>query len=233
MKRVLLHGVDEYRAAAVALATYAVDGDRGRVIGDAVHEWITEGRRAQYERALAAGYSWAVDMAAGYSSCGDLAHWLLWCLGARDERVINRDSDGGARAWDVCVNLSRLTRSPWYVDFDGELAMPAEGDVLHVSSPEHVAILTRIVDATQWFTADYGQPHGLQRVCQLRDVSQGLQVRGRYLRGFVSIARALACGAFVETAIVPDAFLLGDVDDNPYTETIPIPRGIMIGDQTS
>jgi len=229
MKRVILRGVGEVRSAAVALAKYAVDGDRGRVVGDPVHEWITGGRRAQYERALAAGLQWAVDMPAGYSSCGDLAHWLLLCLGVRDERFLNRSDDGGVHPWGVCTNISRLVRSPWYVDFDGELALPGVGDILRVASPgraalsEHVAVLTEIVDARQWVTADYGQPHGCRRVCPLRDTGSGLIVRGRVLQGFVSLARVVASGALIETAIVPDDCAIGEPDDNPYEEDIEYP----------
>ena len=68
MKRVYLAVEDgEVGAAAVALALFAVDGERGRRSGDPVHEWVTEGRRTQYDKALAAGASWAKNMPAGFS----------------------------------------------------------------------------------------------------------------------------------------------------------------------
>jgi len=233
MKRVHLSTIDDVRRAAVALATFAVDGDRGRSTHDPVHEWITEGRRAQYERALAHGYAWAKAMPAGYSSCGDLAHWMLTMLGVRDERVVNRGDDGGVCGWAVGANLSRLVRSPWYVHASKH-GMPALGDVLHVAPSDHVAVhvapsdhvavLLAMPDAAQWITADYGQPCGLRRVCQLRDVATGLQVRGRVLRGWVSLDRVYAARALVAPAIVPGTFD-APLDDNPYDD-VTIPKGV-------
>jgi len=233
MKRVLLREPQDLgrtnlaivRQAAVALATYAVDGPHGRKAGDPVHEEVTEGRRAQYERAVQRGDTWAVNMAAGYSSCGDLAHWLLRCLGVRDERWINRSDDYGDIPWMPTVNLDRLVRSPWYVAYQ-PWTLPALGDILHVRSPDHVAVLTRVIDSSQWVTCDYGQPHGLERVCQLRDVPGGLQVRGRRLVGWVSLRRVVELGALVESAIVPSSFEGGTPDDNPYPEDLRIPEGL-------
>lgn len=219
MKRVHLATTQDVRRAAVALGSFAVDNDHGRAIGDPVHEWITEGRRAQYERALAHGYDWAKNMVAGYSSCGDLAHWLLMCLGVRDERVVNRNDDGGVIGWKVGANIGRLDGSPWYVHASDN-GMPELGDILHVASPDHVSVLLAVIDrGTQWLTADYGQPHGMRRVCQLRSVSQGLQVRGRMLRGWVSLALVKQFGAITAPSIVPSDFV-APLDNNPYDDVV-------------
>lgn len=204
------------RSAAVALARYAVDDDRGRRTGDPVHDEVTEGRRAAYERAYAAGAAWARNMPAGYSSCGDLAHWLLDRLGCRDERVINRTDDAGQIPWRAGVNVSRLRWAPWYVSAS-EHGLPEIGDVIHVMTPgvigsDHVAVLVEQTSRDQWVTADYGQPHGQLRVCQLRDVSRGLQVRGRLLMGWISLALV----PLTDSAVVPDDFVGGVEDDNPY-----------------
>lgn len=228
LKRVHLRNLDEMRRASAAIALWAVDGERGRAVGDPVHDWITEGRRAQYERALAAGAQWALDMPAGYSSCGDLVHFVLWMLGCRDESVVNRDSDGGAVPWRVGANISRIVRSPWYVRFGvgASLEMPELGDPIHVRSPHHVAVLCDELDGSQWITADYGQPHGRRYVAQLRDVSTGVLVRGRPLEGYVSLRAARRAGAFVESAIVPSDVDVGDPCDNPYPEGIELPEGV-------
>jgi hypothetical protein len=228
LKRVRLRTLSELRRASAAIALWAVDHERGRAVGDPVHDWVTEGRRAQYERALAAGAAWALAMPAGYSSCGDLVHFVLWALGCRDESVINRDTDGGSVPWRVGVNVSRIVRSPWYVRFgvDASLELPELGDALHVASPHHVAVLVDDSNAEQWLTADYGQPHGRRRVAQLRDVATGLLVRGRNLEGYVSLAEAHRAGAFVETAIVPVDCDVGELDDNPYPEGLALPRGV-------
>jgi len=50
----------------------------------------------------------------GYSSCGDLAHWLLYALGCRQawiNRGEHRSGDLGRPGWDVAVNVSRLAFS--------------------------------------------------------------------------------------------------------------------------
>jgi hypothetical protein len=221
-------GVDlpTVRAAAVAIARWAVDDDRGRAIGDPVHEWVTEGRRSQYERALAAGAAWAQRMPAGYSSCGDLAHWMLMLLGVRHERIVNRGDDGGLVGWAVGANLSRLTKSRWYVPAS-ENGLPEVGDILHVSAPEHVCVLLDQVSRDQWVTADYGQPHGQRRVCQLRDTATGLQVRGRMLVGWVSLGLVATSGGLEESALVPDSFQGGVLDDNPYDEELAVPEGVV------
>ncbi len=214
------------RAAAVALARFAVDGKHGRKTGDVIHDWITEGRRAQYERALARGDAWAVKLSktGGYSSCGDLLHWLYTMLGVRDELVINRTDDGGVKDWVPGPNISRLVGSKFYVRA-GE-GTPEDGDGLHVANTafdHHVAVLLERVSDDQWLSADYGQPHGQRRVCQLRDTYVGRIVRGRVLEGWVSLAKMVEAGAFTESAIVPDDFVGGVPDDNPYDEDLRIP----------
>lgn len=210
------------RRAAVELATWAVDGPRGRSVGDPVHEWVTEGRRKQYETALAKGAAWAVRMTP-YSSCGDLWHWLLMLLGCRDERVVNRGDDGGIVSWAVGDNLGRLIKTPWYVTW-GE---PELGDLLHVSGPDHAAVLLERTTDDQWVTADYGQPYGKRKDCPVRPVwGGGRSVRGRRLAGWVSLARLVAMGGIVESAIVPDSFVGGVVDDNPYPEDLRVPEGV-------
>ena len=92
------------RHAAVSIARWAVDNERGRSTGDPVHEWVTEGRRKQYEDALRRRAQWALDMPAGYSSCGDLPHFVAMLLGCRDEIVVNRGDDGGLVGWAVGRN---------------------------------------------------------------------------------------------------------------------------------
>ena len=207
------------RRAAVALATFAVDGARGRRVGDVVHDWITEGRRTQWERAHAAGHNWAKGVP--YSSCGDLGHWMLTMLGGRDELVINRTNDGGVKDWVPGPNISRLVGSRFYTT--GE---PLPGDIIHVSMPHHVAVLLERSTDDQWVSSDFGQPYGLRRVCQIRRTATGTYVRGRALQGFVSLARMVEGGAFTESAIVPDDFEGGVEDDNPYPEDLRIPVGV-------
>jgi hypothetical protein len=81
------------RLAASLLLTYAVS-DEVRSTLDPVYRTIVEGRTGPK-----------------YSSCGDLAHWLLFRLGVRApfiNRAEYRESDGG-HGWRVGLNLNLLT----------------------------------------------------------------------------------------------------------------------------
>jgi hypothetical protein len=191
-----------------------------------VHEWVTEGRRKQYEDALRRGAAWAIKMrdeGGGYQSCGDLWHFVAMLLGCRDERVVNRGDDGGLVGWAVGANLSRLVRSPWYVAW-GE---PDLGDLLHVTGPDHAAVLLERTAENEWATGDFGQPYGRRKVCPVRPIwGGGRTVRGRRLAGWVSLARMVEMGGLVESAIVPDSWVGGVPDDNPYPEDLRIPEGV-------
>lgn len=207
----------------MAIARFAVDAPRGREVGDAVHELVTEGRRKQYEAALASGAPWAVRMASsgGYSSCGDLAHFVLACLGCRDERYVNRTGDGGQIPWQSGVNISRLVALPAYTRAAAGLA-PKPGDVLHVAGPDHVSICeTFTPELGAATTCDYGQPHAAYRARAVVQRGATWIVGGRVLQGWVDIEQV----ALTESAIVPDAFEDGVEDDNPYPEAITIPPG--------
>jgi hypothetical protein len=117
------------RAAAVDAARFACNGAAGRVLGDPVFELVTEGRNR-----------WK-----GYSACGDLAHYVLRELGYRDERVLNRDDDGGEVPWKVGANLSRLVfgTGDAFVWAKGT-RRPKPGDILYVAPPEHVCVLEEL-----------------------------------------------------------------------------------------
>lgn len=166
----------------------------------------------------------------GYSSCGDLAHWLLLCLGCRDEIVLNRSDDGGEVPWKAGPNIFRLATSPWYIHAS-EYGIPDDGDILHVQrasgTGDHVSVLLSKDSPDRWTTADYGQPHGRLKDCELRDVSRGLQVRGRLLVGWVSLGLVVTLGALTESAIVPDDFEGGVDDDNPYVEGLPVDWAVL------
>jgi hypothetical protein len=134
---------DALRAEAVRIARYACDGDKGRLFGAPVFEAVTEGRQ-----------KWK-----GYSSCGDLCQYVLRELGFRDERLLNRDDDGGVLPWKIGANLSKLVFNPigafvWAAS--GK--RPKPGDIVYMSKPEHVAVLEELDEAAGRITTyDYGQ----------------------------------------------------------------------------
>jgi len=172
----------DLRSTAVAIASYACNGDDGRVLGDPVFEEVTEGRN-----------HWPK-----YSSCGDLPHYVLMRLGFRDERILNRSDDGGIRNWSIGQNLSRLVFKTGKALVWASIAKrPQPGDVLYLASPEHVCVLDSVDEAAGTITTfDYGQfdqksgkPCGRRRVSAFRVQGKQLLVGKRVLRGWVDIAR--------------------------------------------
>jgi hypothetical protein len=139
----------DYHALAVDLVEYACGGSEGRPETDPVYQAVTEGRdRPPYPNK--------------YSSCGDLAHWLLYRLGVRLP-FVNRDEHLG---WWSGVNVSRFA-------FDTPLAIrrpPATdrckpGDIGIVwSNPgatdAHVFIFLDDQRPGAVFVGEYGQPGG-------------------------------------------------------------------------
>lgn len=86
--------VEDLRQHAADLCEYAVNGAIGRVYDDPVYVSITGGR----------------DPGPKYSSCGDLAHWMLYRLGCRESWVNVTDKTGDApRAFRYGKNVSLLT----------------------------------------------------------------------------------------------------------------------------
>ena len=223
MKGVWLDSVELVRKAAVELATIATNGSP--MVGNPMHEWVTEGRRKQYEIALKKGATWARNMQkhGGYSSCGDLAHWLLMMLGCRDEGIVNRGDDGGVKGWAVGSNLSRLVISPWFIRFVRQKEDLLPGDIVLLGPPEHATVL--LCHQTQvgnpdgvWITADYGQPYGARR----RKILQVDRLGGRKIIGFLSLSRLFWQDGLTVPACVPDDFVGG----KPGPLDVQVPDGI-------
>jgi hypothetical protein len=140
--------IDARRIEAKRLLEWACRGTAGVSEQDPRYVEVTEGR----------------DFGAGYSSCADLAHWLLYRVGVRSP-WINRAEHTG---WKTGVNVSRLaysvprlmcrTETPGSV-FDC-------GDVLIVwNKPDgtdaHVMVVYEYDHRTVTLTvAEYGQPGG-------------------------------------------------------------------------
>ncbi len=181
------------RELACRLARYGVGGARGRSVGDPVHEEVTEGRRRQYEIALQAGQEWARRMQSaggGYHSCGDLAHWMLYRLGCRDERLVNRTADEGAADWMPVRNITNITGSSAYRKArNGDVPKP--GDILFLMDRGgHLAVLLDWdAERGEVDTADYGQPYGCVRIRTLAPSGGGWLLGGRPLDGWLDLDR--------------------------------------------
>lgn len=140
------------------LLDLATNGDIGRGEGDEVYKRITEGR----------------DFGKGYSSCGDLCHWLLFRLGVRLPFVNRAEFTG----WKSGQNIARLcfSKAPSH---NFRLGEPYEaGDILAIwnkadTTDAHVLVVRecQLSSALEKHgivkSADYGQPGGERRTRSL------------------------------------------------------------------
>lgn len=126
-----------------------------------------------------------------YSSCGDLAHWLLYRMGVRDARVnraeymtskVGNDSPRRALSpnYNTGANVSRLTQwLPRAAPNAGTTLDAAPGDILIIRGAPGTEHVMCVIDrdayskdtgypASRLWTAEYGQPGGALRT---RDVA--------------------------------------------------------------
>ena len=170
------------RVEAVRIAEYACNGRVGRVLGDPVFKVVTEGRGG----------------ARHYSACGDLAHYMLKELGVKNERLVNRNDDGGPVPWAIGKNLSRIVYGAGGAFVWARPGRrPKPGDILYVAMPEHVCVLERLDDARgRVSTFDYGQwdytqnkPAGRRVERQFGSAGkQTLFVGSRILKGWLDLS---------------------------------------------
>ena len=190
----------ERRSAALALAQYATNNSV-RDLGDSVFEEVTEGRAH----------------AKGYSSCGDLAHWMLARLGVRDPNLVNRNDLGGVFSWHVGENVSRLvyhSGAAWTKS--NPEVMPQPGDIVVVYDPsktgmEHVLVVESFEgDGRDCVSHDYGQVDpkngysaaGMKKQRVIVEQPNGWRLGDRTMLGFIDISK-LQLDA---PSMVPDDF---------------------------
>ncbi len=110
----------------------------------------------------------------GYSSCADLAHWLLYRIGCRQEWINRQEhsaGDLGKDGWDVAANVSRLAFSapnsvrrtplPGIVASPGDIFIQwnrADGNDAHVFLASRETRLPGVL-----LVSEYGQPGGHTR----------------------------------------------------------------------
>jgi hypothetical protein len=154
--------IDHRQALVQRLLDWSCGGERGVSEDDPHYREVTEGRDVGAMRAR-------------YSSCGDLAHWLLFRLGVRAPWV-NRTEH---RGWKVGANVSmlattasiQLRRTP----VPGVRFEP--GDVLIVWNDQqgrdaHVMVVyEHRPDLGRFIVGEYGQPggHVRKRLLTARD----------------------------------------------------------------
>jgi hypothetical protein len=142
------------QAIAQALLLQAVNDEHGRDEGDSFYKIVTENRDGP-----------SPLMRAKYSSCADLAHWLLRSLGVRAD-WLNRNDDGDAQPWRSGVNLNWLCARPIGKcplatrKLGGE---PAPGDVFvenNVYGGHVFCAVDYVAKTDTLISAEYGQPGG-------------------------------------------------------------------------
>ncbi len=138
-----------YRAIATELVEFACNGAHGRPETDPVYQAVTEGRdRPPYPNK--------------YSSCGDLAHWMLFRLGVRLP-WINRAEHLG---WVPGMNVSRLAfDSGIFVAKPRVTERFKPGDIGIIWSnasgtDAHVFVILDDQQPAGLFVGEYGQPGG-------------------------------------------------------------------------
>lgn len=179
--------------------------------GDPVYNAVTEGRHAR-----------AIKGKQFYSSCGDLAHWLLYRLGLRFPWINRDELDGwhysgqpGQPRWDnnvttLCCKaksgVNTLARVPFHDDF--HLVC---GDILVVNT--HDPITTHVSAVYEHrpedhviVSADYGQPGGAIRERSYAVVNGRIKIGSRWLDSvlpimdLIEVAEAVSQRAVAEPA---------------------------------
>jgi hypothetical protein len=152
-----LADLDRAQKLAQTLLSKAVNDEHGRDESDPFYKVVTENRDGPTPK-----------LRAKYSSCADLAHWMLRCLGVRAD-WLNRNDDGDAHPWRNGVNLNWLCPPPigkCALAHSKLVADPAPGDVFVESNQfgGHVfCVIAYDAEADMLTTAEYGQPGGKRK----------------------------------------------------------------------
>jgi hypothetical protein len=207
-----------YQQLAANLLLYAVDGPHGRDELDEVYIDVTEGRDGP-----------SVASRQKYSSCADLAHWLYYRLGVRTAWINRKEHDG----WIVGVNLNCWVGRPigpnqyatkptvgydlWQKDLFsiGDVVVVDNkygGHVMVVQAYEPPGMMSSASGAAvtlpQLYTADYGQPGGLQKRRQVTSDGSGVRVGGNLVIAHVRMLDVLRGELARENLASPDVDVL-------------------------
>jgi hypothetical protein len=169
------------RADFVAgLLEYACNPPKGRSEKDPIYQQITEGRDVGKAQA-------------SYSSCGDLAHWMLYRLGVRSPYV-NRDENKG---WKAQVNVSNLAFSP-AAKVPNNDTVYKPGDIIVIwseanGSDGHVIVVKEQTTAGKIQTGEYGQPGGAIKNRTIKESDDGRPIMGnRIVQRYLPLDDVLA-----------------------------------------
>jgi hypothetical protein len=131
----------------------------------------------------------------GYSSCGDLAHFVLYAMGCTDKRILNRTDAELGTSWEVGKNISKLVSGAkalecWRTLQDG---LPQKGDIVLIGDfskkqMEHVCVVKEWLEGgTPVTTYDYGQFDVVPCSKLISRVFNGTQLGNRDVVGYIDI----------------------------------------------
>lgn len=192
--------LDLSRKFAIELISYACGRyTGGRDENDAVYQSVTEARDVGAQQR-------------SYSSCGDLAHWLLYRMGSR-AKFINRKEHLG---WQSGLNVSKLAYSSLSEDAK-ETDIYQAGDILIIwSKPDatdaHVMVVLEH-QGSRLLCGEYGQPGGKVREHQL---ARPLLVGTRKIHRVLRFAKVL-----------DDGELRGELQEPDYT-ALPLAQAYLV-----
>jgi hypothetical protein len=181
----------DYHALATELVEYACGGSTGRDESDPVYRAVTEGRDegAMRER---------------YSSCGDLAHWLLFRLGVRLP-LVNRAEH---RGWTSGVNVSRLAFHA-LAERDPRGARFFPGDIGIVwsktdATDAHVFVILEDAQPQALLVGEYGQPGGHLRARSVGYDRALVRIGSRSLHHVLRLERVLDAAEKANALVSPE-----------------------------
>lgn len=174
---------EKLRLEAMRWCETAVDEEQGVKVYHPVYKAVTENR----------------DPGPQYSSCGDLAHWLLFRMGVRSTWVNRKEHKG----WRSGLNVSLLAYTCPVARAPKKGELLSRGDIMIVwNSPQgfdaHVNVVDNFDGQFVW-SWDYGQAalnpatwnkemvEGCRRRNPLKDLSTGWQVGTRKLQKVIPL----------------------------------------------
>ena len=189
------------REFVVQLISYACGRfENGRDEDDPVYQTVTEGRDVPPFRKT-------------YSSCGDLAHWLLFRLGSRLDLVNRKEHKG----FKIGKNVSKLAFASLAENAADDDVYEA-GDILIIWSREdgtdaHVMVALSHHDKTL-VSGEYGQPGGAIRT---HVMTRPRRIGNRTIQKVLRLRRVL------------EASEQGGKLDEPDLTTLPMAQAYLIG----
>lgn len=209
-----------FRAQAVLLAKWATadEADPGEPVGSIVYRFVTESR-----------HYWAQKWRTFYSSCGDLATFVLASLGCGtpDDPWINRGPFAKGAVprdgeWGIGENISDLQNyaPAWQAHPKAGEFRPEPGDIVCMGNDPkgrdaHIFVIGEVRE-DDYVTYDYGQPGGARRIKTMTspsDPDAPATIAGKRVLGWLPLWRhvqAVSALGRLRDALIPEGCAVAD-----------------------